>query len=140
MVKSQCLKLLQVMRVHNIGRTCSLSSCLSDAICPLQSKSFPEILDLRRCLANKFPCLQFWRNIDHVGEQEGVHVDSQLDGSASAESDGNKLANVGEYTSYILVIRNTGVSQMEISIPSPETLEAFNPPRRRPLSPKAGLT
>lgn len=52
-------------------------------------------------------------------------MDSQLDGSASAESDGNKIANVGEYTSYLLVVRNTGVLVLrtEISIPSRRTAE-----------------
>lgn len=59
-----------------------------------------------------------WR----VFEQEGVHVDSQFDGDASAESDGNKMANAGEYASYKIFVRNTGVPYRRKSLSRPTRL------------------
>lgn len=41
-------------------------------------------------------------------EQEAVHVDSQYNGIAFEESDGNNVANAGEYTRYEILVRNTG--------------------------------
>ncbi|CAM9245227.1 unnamed protein product [Ectocarpus sp. 13 AM-2016] len=40
---------------------------------------------------------------------QGVHVDSRFDGAAFAESDGNGVADPGEYTRYTMVVRNTGM-------------------------------